>query len=45
MDFVYETLEEFCNLDPPALDIIFEHKKLNFVAQKNDMRTDMFEKR
>jgi hypothetical protein len=27
MDFVYSVLGEFCDLDAPALDIIFEHKK------------------
>jgi hypothetical protein len=27
MDFVYEVLGEFCQLEASALDIIFEHKK------------------
>jgi len=34
MDFVYDTLEEFCELEPSALDIIFEHKKEGMKIQK-----------
>ena len=35
------TLQEFDNLDPSSLDVIFEYKADDLMMQKEDIRHDM----
>ena len=39
-DFVTTTLQEFDNLDPGSLDVIFEYKAEDVMIQKEDIRND-----
>ena len=40
-EFVTTTLQEFDNLDPSSLDVIFEYKAEDVMIQKEDIRSDM----
>lgn len=39
------TLQEFDNLDPGSLDVIFEYKADDVMMQKEDIRNDIRSKR
>lgn len=45
MSFVTDTLQEFDNLDPGSIDIIFQHKQDEIVEAETDLRNERYEKR